>query len=399
MKELIKHRDYTEVSFLKKDKRFRCHEWFVSCDWKTWGLICTFLLLGTVLIAQGQSEKIKFELANSRQVEFSSLDDWSRYKESTLIGMEEVMGALPERTSLPDLDMVIIDSLRTQTYIKYHINFAATYEERVTANLYIPLYTGSGGKLPGIVALHPTGIKGKDIVDGQGPYPNRAYGKELAERGYVVIAPDYPSFGELADHDFTTDRYESGTMAGIFYHMRSVDLLEQLEFVDAERIGVIGHSLGGHNAIFLGAFDERLKAVVSSCGWTLLPLYDIEVKIGKHFGGRYGCWAQDRYMPLLRDKYKLNLEDFPFDFDQAIFAIAPRPFFSSSPIHDDDFYVKGVEEGMKNIQRLYQWMGVPDHVEVHYPDSGHDFPTPYRRRAYEFLDYHLAHTPRSHYIE
>ncbi len=36
----------------------------------------------------------------------------------------------------------------------------------------------------------------------------------------------------------------------------------------AKRIGVIGHSLGGHNAIFTATFDERLKAVVTSCGFT-----------------------------------------------------------------------------------------------------------------------------------
>ena len=38
---------------------------------------------------------------------------------------------------------------------------------------------------------------------------------ELARRGYVVLAPDYPSFGDYA-YDFGTDRYSSGTMKGIF---------------------------------------------------------------------------------------------------------------------------------------------------------------------------------------
>ena len=54
-------------------------------------------------------------------------------------------------------------------------------------------------------------------------------------------------------------------MKGIFNHMRCVDLLQAREDVDHERIGVLGHSLGGHNAIFLGAFDIRLKVIVSSC--------------------------------------------------------------------------------------------------------------------------------------
>lgn len=48
--------------------------------------------------------------------------------------------------------------------------------------------------------------------------------RELAERGYIVIAPDYPSMGDLTDYDFSSDRYESGTMKAIFNHMRCVDL-------------------------------------------------------------------------------------------------------------------------------------------------------------------------------
>ncbi len=44
--------------------------------------------------------------------------------------------------------------------------------------------------------------------------------------------------------------YASATMKGIWKHMRAVDLVASLAEVDPERIGAIGHSLGGHNAIF-----------------------------------------------------------------------------------------------------------------------------------------------------
>lgn len=92
-------------------------------------------------------------------------------------------------------------------------------------------------------------------MDGQGPRSNRGYGKELAERGYIVMAPDYPSFGDQMDYDFTGDRYESGVMKAIFNHIRSVDFLQARPDVDPERIGVIGHSLGGHSAMYVAAFD------------------------------------------------------------------------------------------------------------------------------------------------
>ena len=106
--------------------------------------------------------------------------------------------------------------------------------------------------------MHPTGAQGKRIV--AGAKPNRQYATELAERGYVVLAPDYPSFGDLKDYDFSADAYISGTMKGIVNHMRCVDYLISRREVDGKRIGVIGHSLGGHNALFVAAFDKRLKA-------------------------------------------------------------------------------------------------------------------------------------------
>lgn len=74
-------------------------------------------------------------------------------------------------------------------------------------------------------------------------------------------------------------------MKAIFNHMRCVDLLQARKDVDPERIGVIGHSLGGHNAIFAGAFDTRIKVVVSSCGWTLFGNYNAGNEVSQKHGG------------------------------------------------------------------------------------------------------------------
>jgi cephalosporin-C deacetylase-like acetyl esterase len=49
-------------------------------------------------------------------------------------------------------------------------------------------------------------------------------------------------------------------MKGIFNHIRCVDFLVSRKDVSAHQIGVIGHSLGGHNAIFVSAFDQPLKS-------------------------------------------------------------------------------------------------------------------------------------------
>ena len=315
-----------------------------------------------------------------------------RKRKETLKNMEKAMGKLPKMSGLPPLDIQYIDSLKEATYTRYTIRFTVAENEQLPAYLYVPIQKAPLKKLPAMLSLHGTNDLGKRVVDGQCDQPNRANAKELAQRGYVVIAPDYPSFGDLKDYDFDNDRYESGTMKGIFDHMRCIDLLQSREDVDPERIGVIGLSLGGHNAMFVGAFDTRLKVVVSASGWTQMDYYNVEAST-KKYGGRLGPWAQERYMPLLRDKYKLDPERIPFDFDEIISAIAPRAFFSVSPLKDQNFDVEGVRVGIAKAGKVYKELGVENLLQVRYPPGGHDFPLESRKQAYQFIDKIFGFTP------
>lgn len=324
--------------------------------------------------------------------------DWNKKRQQILDGMQAAMGPLPKRSDLPSLDVKIRESVDFENYVRHTISFCAAENETVPAYLYVPLRKNGGSekkpvKTAAILALHPTGMLGKRLVDGENPMKNRAYARELARRGYIVIAPDYPSYGELADYDFKNDRYESGTMKGIFNHIRCVDLLQTREDVDPERIGVIGHSLGGHNAMFVAAFDERLKAIVSSCGWTEFENYDIGPSAINVYGGRLGPWAQDRYIPLLRDRYKLDGEQFPFQFHEVIALFAPRAFFSNSPLRDANFDVAGVDKGIAIASKAYRFLGAEENLQIRKPDAGHDFPPETRLQAYRFLDKYLKHQP------
>jgi acetyl esterase/lipase len=170
-------------------------------------------------------------------------------------------------------------------------------------------------------------------------------------------------------------------MKAIWNHMRCVDLLVSIPGVDPERIGTIGHSLGGHNAIFLGVFDDRVKAVVSSCGWT--PFHDYKE-------GDITGWTSDRYFPSLRDRYELNPDLAPFDFYGLVAALAPRAFFSNSPLHDSNFDYRGVEKAAPIARRVYELHGVPDNLRIAYPNAEHDFPPLVREESFEFLQSHLS---------
>lgn len=353
-----------------------------------------YILLFTVctLPAHGQ-DLLSYRDATGLEKPVKTFEEWQVKRLQILEGMQKAMGKLPDRSDLPALDMQISDSLKEESYTRYTISVAVAENERVPAYLYVPFQRDGPQKLPAMLVLHGTGDLGKQLVDGRSPMPNRAHAKELAQRGYVVIAPDYPSMGDLLDYNFEEDSYPSGTMKGIVNHMRCIDVLQAREDVDPERMGVLGHSLGGHNAMFVGAFDTRLKVVVSSCGWTLFDYYDIGEEASKKYGGRLGPWAQDRYMPLLRDKYDLDSKKFPFDFDEVIAAIAPRPFFSNSPVNDSNFDVEGVREGIASAAEVYKFFSAEEDLQVRYPDAGHDFPPKVRLEAYRFIDKILEHTP------
>src|SRR4051794_26348270 len=117
--------------------------------------------------------------------------------------------------------------------------------------------------------------------------------------------------------------------------MRCVDLLRSLPEGDPGRVGAIGHSLGGHNAPFVAAFDGRVGCVVSSCGFCSFPTY---------FKGDLTGWSHDGYMPRIRTEYGLSPARVPFDFPEVVAALAPRPFLACAPVRDHNFDVRGVKD-------------------------------------------------------
>jgi acetyl esterase/lipase len=305
--------------------------------------------------------------------------DWAKRRRQIVDGMQQAMGPLPSRTALPPLDMRVRGQADGDGFTRLTIDFVTEKNDRLPALLYRPKAKRLA-KLAGILALHPTSPLGKHRVTKEGGVPNRAYAYELAKRGHVVIAPDYPPFGDY-NYDFESDDYVSGTMKGIFNHMRCVDLLQSLPEVDPGRIGAIGHSLGGHNAMFVGVFDTRIRVIVSSCGWT--PFHD-------YYGGKIAGWTSDRYMPLLKTRYALNPDRVPFDFYGVVAALAPRAFFSSSPLRDSNFDVRGVKKAIPKAREVYQLLGQGEALQLRTPDCEHDFPPAIRKEAYRFIEQALG---------
>lgn len=312
-----------------------------------------------------------------------SVNDWQVRRAHILASLQEVMGPLPGGERRVPLELEVVETIDEPTLVRKKIRYATEPGDRVPAWLLIPKQRPSQGKFPAMLCLHQTTAIGKDEPTGRGGKPNLHYALELAQRGYVTLAPDYPNFGERKVDPYALG-YASASMKGIWDHLRGVDLLTSLEEVDENRIGVIGHSLGGHNSIFVALFDPRIKAVVSSCGFNAFPAY---------YQGNIAGWSHKGYMPRLKERYHLDLAEVPFDFPELIAALAPRPFFTNSPTRDANFEVEGVKRCIDAAAPVYKLLGADDRLVAVYPDAEHDFPRAERQRAYEFLDRHLTGSP------
>jgi len=313
--------------------------------------------------------------AEGREHPVGTAVDWQRRRTHILAAMQEVMGPLPDPARKVPLRMEVLEETKTPRYRRLKIAYDVEKDDRLFAYLFLPV--GRTGKGPAVLCLHPTERKlGKGVPAGLGPKEDRHYAVHLAERGYVTLAPDYVNSGDYHIDPYARG-YASATMKGIWNHRRSVDLLESLPEVDPERIGVIGHSLGGHNSMFVAVFDPRLKCVVSNCGFCSFPRY---------YKGNLAGWSHDGYMPRIRSIYELKPEKVPFDFTEVVAALAPRPFLASAPVRDHNFDVDGVKECIAAARPVYELLGAADRLAANYPDCAHDFPEDVRKVAYEFLD-------------
>lgn len=310
--------------------------------------------------------------------------EWAARKKSILTGMETVMGQLPHLGSRKPPEVELIEEVDCGNYVRRSIVYQSQRDNKVPAFLCVPkaALKKDTQPLPAVLCLHPTdNTVGNGVVVGLGGKPNRQYASELASRGYITLAPAYPLLANYQP-DVKGLGWKSGTLLAVWDNIRGIDLLCSLPFVRPNAIGAIGHSLGGHNALYTAAFDDRIAAVVSSCGFDSYQDY---------YGGDQAKWlpgkgwTQLRYMPELAN-YRHRLNEIPFDFDEILATIAPRPVLVVAPLHDSNFRTDSVRRLMKNASTVYALHQAENRLTLLQPDCAHDFPTPMRDEAYQLFD-------------
>ncbi len=277
------------------------------------------------------------------------------------------------------------------------VSYLVEPHERVTAWLLSPKENLPAQGWPAVLAIHQhAGIfdLGKSEPAGVIGDSAYAYGLELCRRGYVVLCPDLLCFedrrppeeerllhaslvGQAYERYQFTSRLLHGTCLQTKYlHDLScaLDLLSALPTVDASRIGVIGHSLGGQETLWLTWFDERVKAAVSSCGFDLLKTI-VDHAINHNFAA---------YIPGMLEIC---------DTDALLASLAPRPFLLTAGESDPIFPIEGIYSLVATTQQAYAQAGASTHFQPIIFPGNHSFPEDVKAQAYAFLDQHLKNNP------
>jgi dienelactone hydrolase len=350
------------------------------------GFVCLGLEAATAADPQRRlprDQLLVYRGPDGQPVPVKSPGDWAKRRAEIVRGMESVMGKLPGAGKRRPLGLKTESEEDCGKFVRRLVTYASEPGSRVPAYLLIPKgVLEEKKKVPAVLCLHGTdNVIGHGTVVGLGHRPNRGYAKELAERGYVTLAPNYPLLAKYQP-DLKKLGWESGTLKAVWDNMRGLDLLASLPYVDGSRMGAIGHSLGGHNSVYTAVFDGRLKVVVSSCGLdSYLDYYGGDEKNWQPEKG----WCQTRYMRRLAD-YQGRLEDIPFDFHELIGALAPRHVLLIAPKKDSNFRADSVDRIAAAARPVFKLLGHEDCLRVEHPDCGHDFPPEMREAAYVLFD-------------
>ncbi|MBY8995823.1 MAG: dienelactone hydrolase family protein [Candidatus Heimdallarchaeota archaeon] len=311
---------------------------------------------------------------------------WKKKRKEILSRLYHTIGTPPFPRNTRNLEIIDIEEL--PFYTKMKISYIVGEDDRITAFLLKPKAIDL--PIPVIIAMHQTVGSGKNEVVGLDGNPDFAYGHELALRGYVVLVPDYLTAGEriaegsnkFNSKDFY-QKYPEWSIVGknVEDSQAAVDVACMLDYIDQEKIGVIGHSLGGHNAIFGMAVDERIKVGVSNCGMSVFTEEEKKLE-----------WTLEKgyiYIPALR-KYFLENKIPPFDLHEVASLIVPRPWLNISAYDDVAFGNQEflAEVGTK-LYQVYKLLKKPNAFSYYMHGNNHSFPKHARELAYSWLDRYL----------
>ena len=339
--------------------------------------------------------------------------DLAAWKAKARAKMQELLHYAPEKC---DPQAEVISRKDCGDYIREEIRFNTTPVFRVPATVLIP--KAAKKPAPAVVLLHSHGgaylwgrereIEGEDthpsLIEMRDYYGKKAIGTEMVRRGYMVISIDMFFWGErrmvlnedpeewktrpasISSESVTKFNQRSSaseqlmgrtllsagtTWAGIIAwdDIRTVDYLITRPEVDPQRIGCVGHSVGGLRSAYLAALDDRIKAAVV-CGW----MCSFPNQLAKHVRSTIG------HTKLIPGIYRHM--DHP---DIASLAM-PKPLMVINSIQDALFDPDGVRAAHGKLAKCYAKAGAPDHFKSIIEERPHEFNSVRQADAWAWFD-------------
>ena len=231
-------------------------------------------------------------------------------------------------------------------------------------HLYFPAEK-KNEKLPVIIYLHgyaySTGIMNTGNIITQ-----------FINAGYAVYLYDQIGFGtrNTEESKLFYERFPHWSKMGrMVADVRwAVDALTELELIDPQRIYVAGYSLGGAVGLYSAALDERIAGVISVCGFTPMR----SNKPGKTAEGIYEYSHLHGLLPRL-GFFAQNEERIPYDFNEILAAVAPRPLLIVAPTWDQYASFTDINHCLSEVKKVYDLYKQKEKVELFAPEDYNRF--------------------------
>jgi dienelactone hydrolase len=310
-------------------------------------------------------------LVDSAGRPITTLEGWrARRQELRKWWLEFLHPLEVSRDKVPALETVAED--RVDNVVRRLVRYEAEPGESTEAYLLMP--AEGAGPRPGVVVLHSTvaySIRQPAGVEGQ---PEKAFGLQLAKRGFVTFCPRnflWPETVRISTAD-TVERFQrrharsKGMAKMLFDAQVAVDILAARPEVDPKRLGTVGHSLGAKEVIYLAAFDDRIRVTVSSEGGV---------------GTKFSNWDAAWYLgPDIRE------ETFTHEQHELVALAAPHPFLllggdSADGARSWPFIAEAL-----GVYRLH---GATPRVGLFNHGKGHAVPPEAEARIYEWFETYL----------
>jgi len=315
-------------------------------------------------------------------------ENWPGERKRILAGVEKVLGR-GQSEKVP-LEPKMLGEEDCSAYMRRKVSIAVGPDDRMPFYLLIP--KKREGRVPAIICFYgTTGGAGKETTvglsggkPGTGPERNRSFAIDMVEAGFVAVAPDYlrdgeriaPGRGPYDTSDFYA-KYPDWSVHGkdAWDTSRLIDFLQTLDFVDGDKIGMVGHSYGGHSTIFCAALDERIKVAVANG-----PVSDFRHH-GMHWAVPKGAGASQS-MPGMRPYVLDQTLAIPVTFYEFTSLIAPRPLLVGQAVGERR---PMEEENYAAVEEVYGALSANDRVKYVWYPGDHDFPPVARERAVEWF--------------